>query len=158
MLRFIFWAAQQVNTGCIPPLDIFQLDQWIIGCNPLGKDGQNGAKGADGKDGVDANETCKLCHNPDVVDAVAVQFELSKHSYGEAAFEEAGNTTCAPCHESTAFRYVCENTSLQHSHRDPMEHGAMIIKVYPRLHMEISDVLPATAAFIQHMKEQTSLP
>ena len=73
---------------------------------PAGKDGQNGANGADGQDGVDANETCKQCHNPDVVDAVAVQFELSKHSYGEAAFEEAGNTGCTPCHASEAFQ-IC---------------------------------------------------
>jgi hypothetical protein len=74
---------------------------------PAGKDGTNGTNGANGADGVDANETCKLCHNPEVVDLVAVQFELSKHSYGEAAFEEAGNTTCAPCHESEAFKDVC---------------------------------------------------
>jgi hypothetical protein len=54
-------------------------------------------------------ETCKLCHNPTVVDAVAVQYELSKHSWGEAAFEEAGNTSCAPCHESEGFKYVIKN-------------------------------------------------
>jgi hypothetical protein len=71
---------------------------------PAGKDGTNGANGADGQD---ANETCKECHNPDVVDLVAVQFELSKHGYGEAAFEEAGNTTCAVCHASEAFKDVC---------------------------------------------------
>ena len=50
--------------------------------------GPAGANGLDGKDGKDANETCKECHNPNVVDSVAVQFEFSKHSYGEAAFEE----------------------------------------------------------------------
>jgi hypothetical protein len=71
---------------------------------PAGKDGQNGTNGANGQD---ANETCKDCHNPDVVDAVAVQFELSKHSYGEAAFEEAGNPACTPCHASEGFKYVC---------------------------------------------------
>jgi hypothetical protein len=71
--------------------------------------GPSGADGADGTDGKDANETCKLCHNPTVVDAIKPQFELSKHSYGEAAFEEAGNTTCAPCHASEAFKYVCKN-------------------------------------------------
>ena len=73
---------------------------------PMGPAGKDGADGADGADGVDANETCKQCHNPEVVDAVAVQFELSKHSYGEAAFEEAGNTGCTPCHTSEAFQ-VC---------------------------------------------------
>jgi hypothetical protein len=75
---------------------------------PAGKDGQNGADGADGKD---ANETCKECHSPEVVDKIAVQFELSKHSYGEAAFEEAGNTACAVCHTSEAFKYVCANNT-----------------------------------------------
>lgn len=70
---------------------------------PAGKDGVDGAAGANGKDGKDANETCKECHNPTVVDAVAVQFEFSKHSYGEAAFEEAGNVVCTPCHTQEAF-------------------------------------------------------
>jgi hypothetical protein len=68
-----------------------------------------GPAGKDGLAGTEANETCKECHNPDVVDAVATQFELSKHSYGEAAFEEAGSTSCGPCHLSEAFKYVCEN-------------------------------------------------
>jgi len=71
--------------------------------------GPAGADGADGADGTDANETCKLCHNPDVVDQKVVEFDFSKHKYGEAAFEEGGNTTCAPCHESEGFKYVCEN-------------------------------------------------
>ena len=75
---------------------------------PAGKDGKDGTNGANGQD---ANETCKECHNPTVVDAVAVQFELSKHSYGEASFEEAGNTGCSPCHESEAFKYVCANNT-----------------------------------------------
>jgi hypothetical protein len=76
---------------------------------PMGPAGKDGADGADGADGLDANETCKLCHNPEVVDAVAVQFELSKHSYGEVDFEEAGSTGCSPCHTSEAFKYVCAN-------------------------------------------------
>ena len=62
--------------------------------------------GTNGTNGVDANETCKLCHNPEVVDAVAVQFELAKHSYGVVAEEEAGNTGCSPCHTQEAFKYV----------------------------------------------------
>ncbi len=73
---------------------------------PAGKDGQNGANGTNG---LDANETCKLCHNPEVVDAVAVQFELSKHNLGLVAEEEAGNTGCSPCHTQEAFKYVCAN-------------------------------------------------
>ena len=78
---------------------------------PMGPAGEDGLAGLDGKDGKDANETCKLCHNPTVVDAVAVQFELSKHSYGEAAFGEAGSTGCAPCHESEGFKYVVKNNT-----------------------------------------------
>lgn len=69
----------------------------------MGKTGDNGLNG------TDANQTCKECHNPDIVDAVAVQFEFSKHSYGEVAFEESGNTGCSPCHASEAFKYVCAN-------------------------------------------------
>ena len=67
--------------------------------------------GAEGAAGKDANETCKLCHNASVVDAVAVQYDLSKHSWGEASFAEAGNTGCAPCHESEGFKYVCANNT-----------------------------------------------
>ena len=74
-----------------------------------GPAGPAGKDGIDGLAGTDANETCKECHNPTVVDAIAVQFELSKHFYGEAAFEEAGNTGCGPCHLSEAFKYVCKN-------------------------------------------------
>jgi hypothetical protein len=72
-------------------------------------EGPMGPAGANGANGADANETCKECHNPSVVDAVATQFEFSKHGYGEAAFEEAGNTSCGPCHESEGFKYVCKN-------------------------------------------------
>jgi hypothetical protein len=70
---------------------------------PAGKDGANGANG------TDANETCKLCHNPTVVDAVSVQFEFSKHFTGSASDGETGNTSCAPCHESEGFKYVIKN-------------------------------------------------
>ena len=74
-------------------------------------EGPMGPAGADGLPGVDANETCKECHNPTSVDAKAVEFEFSKHSYGEAAFEEAGSTTCTPCHTSAAYQYVCKNNT-----------------------------------------------
>lgn len=70
-----------------------------------------GPAGPAGADGIDANETCKECHNPTNVDAKAVEFEFSKHSYGEAAFEEAGNTGCTPCHTSEAYKYVCKNNT-----------------------------------------------
>jgi len=70
-----------------------------------------GKEGAAGKDGKDASETCKQCHTSTVVDRVATEFELSKHSTGEAASEEAGNTSCAPCHEQEGFKYVCTNNT-----------------------------------------------
>lgn len=78
---------------------------------PMGLTGADGKDGAAGANGKDANETCKLCHNQSVVDAKAVQFKFSKHEYGEAAFEEAGNSACAPCHEHLAYLYVCKNNT-----------------------------------------------
>ena len=66
-------------------------------------------EGPMGPTGQDANESCKECHNPTVVDQKVTEFSFSKHLYGEAAFEEAGNTGCSPCHESEAFKYVCKN-------------------------------------------------
>lgn len=71
--------------------------------------GKEGAAGKDGNDGKDASETCKLCHTSTVVDKVATEFQLSKHMYGITAFEEAGNTSCGPCHVQEAFKYVCAN-------------------------------------------------
>jgi hypothetical protein len=68
-------------------------------------------EGPMGKTGADANETCKLCHNSAVVEQKATEFEFSKHSFGEAAFEEAGNTGCTPCHTSQAFKFVAQNNT-----------------------------------------------
>jgi hypothetical protein len=76
---------------------------------PMGLTGPAGANGKDGKDGIDANQTCKMCHTPSSVDLIATQYQFSKHEYGEAAFEEAGNTGCTPCHAQEAFKYVVEN-------------------------------------------------
>ncbi len=75
---------------------------------PVGPAGPAGANGADGKDG---QELCKNCHAKSIVDAIAVEFQMSKHNWGGAAFEEAGNTTCAPCHEQKAYVYVCANNT-----------------------------------------------
>ncbi len=75
---------------------------------PMGPAGAAGKDGTDGTDGADANETCKECHNPETVDLISAQYEFSKHGYGETFFEEAGNTGCAPCHESQAFIDVVE--------------------------------------------------
>ena len=66
-------------------------------------------EGPAGLPGEDANESCKLCHNPNVVDLVSAQYELSKHARGDASFTETGNVSCAPCHESTGFKFVCTN-------------------------------------------------
>ncbi len=70
---------------------------------------KEGPQGASGTNGKDANETCKQCHSPSMVDKVATEFELAKHSWGTVAFEEAGNTGCTPCHASKAFVYMCQN-------------------------------------------------
>lgn len=78
-------------------------------CVKEGPMGPAGPAGANGTDGTDVNETCKVCHNPASVDLIATQFQLSKHEYGEAAFEEAGNTGCTPCHAQEAFKYVVQN-------------------------------------------------
>lgn len=73
------------------------------------KEGPQGEPGKDGTNGTDASETCKQCHSPAMVDKVATEFQLSKHSWGTTAFEEAGNTSCTPCHAQKAFVYVCAN-------------------------------------------------
>ena len=75
------------------------------------KDGADGATGPQGPAGADANETCKLCHNATVVEAIAQEYDFSKHFTGLAAEEEVGNTTCAPCHESEGFKYVIANNT-----------------------------------------------
>jgi len=78
---------------------------------PAGKDGAPGQNGTNGQDGADGTAGCIECHSPDVVDLISTQFQLSKHEYGEAAFEEAGSTSCGPCHLQEAFRYVVENNT-----------------------------------------------
>ncbi len=76
---------------------------------PMGTAGKDGSNGKDGKDGTNGTATCVQCHAPAVVELAATEFELSKHKYGEAAFGEAGNTSCTPCHTSQAFLYVVQN-------------------------------------------------
>lgn len=80
-------------------------------CTKEGPQGLTGPSGKDGTNGKDANETCKLCHKKSVVDAIATEFQMAKHSWGVAAFEEAGNTGCTPCHCQKAFVYVCANNT-----------------------------------------------
>lgn len=66
-------------------------------------------EGPMGLSGTDANETCKECHNSDVVEQKAGEFHFSKHGYGEVYFEESGNKGCSPCHTGLAFKYVVAN-------------------------------------------------
>jgi hypothetical protein len=87
-------------------LPAFVIVLFLSSCVKEGPMGLTGPAGADGKDGVDANETCKMCHTPAKVDLITTQFAFSKHEYGEAAFEEAGNTGCTPCHGQEAFKDV----------------------------------------------------
>ena len=89
-----------VFTGCKKPAD-----------GADGAIGPQGPAGANGTNGVDANETCKLCHNATVVEAIAKEFDFSKHFTGVAAEEEVGNAACAPCHESDGFKYVITNNT-----------------------------------------------
>jgi hypothetical protein len=72
--------------------------------------GPAGADGEDGADGKDANETCKLCHNSDVVQAKAIEYEHSLHFKGEA-FEEGTRNNCAPCHSHQGFLDVIKNNT-----------------------------------------------
>jgi hypothetical protein len=90
---------------------------------PAGKDGLNGQDGQDGQDGTDGTAGCIQCHAPDVVDLVAVQYDFSKHHYGEAAFDESGSTGCSPCHASEAFKYVVENNVPATFSPDPANAG-----------------------------------
>jgi hypothetical protein len=73
---------------------------------PMGLTGATGAAGTNGTNGKDANETCKVCHKSTSVDLISTQFQFSKHEYGEAAFEEAGNVGCTPCHAQEAFKDI----------------------------------------------------
>jgi len=73
------------------------------------KQGPPGLTGTTGTAGTDANETCKQCHNPTVVDQKVVEFEFSKHYLGTAALSEAGSTGCSPCHTQEGFQYVVKN-------------------------------------------------
>jgi hypothetical protein len=99
--KFFFTAALMIAAACL----------FLASCTKEGPTGATGPAGKDGTDGKDASETCKQCHAKAVVDAIATEFELSKHSWGQTAFEEAGNTGCTPCHAQKAFVYVCANNT-----------------------------------------------
>lgn len=105
---------KKVNLFNLMGLLLMTIAVAFVSCTkegPAGKDGVNGKDGADGADGTDGGDFtagCIQCHSPESVDLIAVQYEFSKHSYGEAAFEVSGKTTCTPCHASEAFKYVVE--------------------------------------------------
>jgi hypothetical protein len=67
-------------------------------------------EGPAGPAGKDANESCTLCHNSDVVETKAIEFDHSLHFQGEA-FEEGTRSACAPCHSHQGFKYVVENNT-----------------------------------------------
>jgi hypothetical protein len=92
-------------------------------CVKEGPMGLTGPAGANGTNGTDANETCKMCHKSTSVDMIATQFQFSKHEYGEAAFEEAGNVGCTPCHAQEAFKYVVKNNVPSTFSPDPTKPG-----------------------------------
>jgi hypothetical protein len=105
--KFFFTAALMIAAACLI----------LASCTKEGPAGATGATGpagpagANGQDGKDATENCKQCHARAVVDAISTEFEMSKHFWGETAFEEAGNASCGVCHEQKAFVYVCENNT-----------------------------------------------
>jgi len=99
--KFLYTAALMIAAASL----------FLASCTKEGPQGATGPAGKDGTDGKDASETCKQCHAKAVVDAIATEFELSKHNWGEAAFEEAGNASCGPCHLQKSFVYVCENNT-----------------------------------------------
>ena len=85
-------------------------------------EGPMGPKGDAGQDGVDANETCKQCHNNNVVLAKSIEYEHALHFTGEA-FEEGTRTNCAPCHSHQGFMYVVANNTPVTFIPDPLSHG-----------------------------------
>ena len=99
--KLFFAAGLMIVAACLT----------LTSCTKEGPQGPTGPTGKDGTNGKDASETCKQCHAKAVVDAIATEFEMSKHNWGVTAFEEAGNTGCTPCHAQKAFIYVCENST-----------------------------------------------
>lgn len=92
--------------------NLFSLTPWVLAIAVIGTSCvKEGPPGPSGETGGDANETCKQCHNPTVVDQKVTEFKFSKHHYGEAAFEEGGNASCAPCHEQEGFKNVVKNNT-----------------------------------------------
>jgi nitrate reductase cytochrome c-type subunit len=74
--------------------------------------GPQGVAGTNGTDGVDANETCKECHNQEVVNQKKLEYEHSMHAESSDLAEEEGTrNTCAPCHSHQGFLSVVKNNT-----------------------------------------------
>lgn len=72
--------------------------------------GPTGAGGRDGTDGKDANETCKFCHNSNVVLAKGLEYGYSQHFRG-TAHDHATMAGCIPCHTHKGFLDVISNNT-----------------------------------------------
>ncbi len=105
--KFFFTAALMIAAACLILASCTKEGP----AGATGATGSTGPTGANGTDGKDATENCKQCHAKAIVDAIATEFEMSKHNWGTAAFEEAGNPSCGVCHEQKAFVYVCANNT-----------------------------------------------
>lgn len=84
-----------------------------------------GPEGKPGDPGADANKNCTKCHNSQVVEAKAIQFEHSLHFTGEA-FEEGTRNSCAPCHSHQGFLYVVKNSIPVTFVADPLNAGKFL--------------------------------
>jgi hypothetical protein len=82
-------------------------------------------EGPQGTPGKDASENCIQCHNANVVEAKAIEFEHSLHSSGEA-FEEGTRNNCAPCHSHQGFNYVVKNNTPATFIADPQNAGKFL--------------------------------
>jgi hypothetical protein len=115
-------------------------------------------EGPQGPAGADASSTCKECHAANVVDKVATEFELSKHSWGTTAFEEAGNTGCTPCHTQKAFVYMCKNNvSSAFTFNDTIHFGSAAKNKWTNNYQAaITDVIGEINCFTCHSSLHTT--
>jgi len=96
----------------------------MISCEgPMGPVGPQGAQGPQGEPGITV--ACTECHNPDGVEAKAVEYEHSLHFSGEA-FEEGTRSNCAPCHSDQGFRFVVDNNTPVTFVPDPANEGKFL--------------------------------
>ena len=93
----------------------------MVSCEgPMGPTGPQGPQGAKGEPGTTV--ACTECHNQDVVESKAVEYEHALHFTG-TAYEEGSRAACAPCHSDQGFRYVVENNTPATFVPDPNNAG-----------------------------------